>query len=86
MIFGETLQNTSVALQHSGERRSGARQRKQPRLAGGLAWVFDRYSEGYGDLYPLLRGAKADRRGLWTDPDPVAPWDWRQQRRSTPQP
>lgn len=55
-------------------------------VAAGLAWVFDRYSEGYEDLYPLQRDAKADRRGLWADPVPVAPWDWRQQRRSTPQP
>ena len=55
-------------------------------VAAGLAWVFDRYSEGYEDLYPLQRDAQADRRGLWTDPAPVAPWDWRQQRRSTPQP
>lgn len=55
-------------------------------VAAGLAWVFDRYSDGYEDLYPLQRGAKADRRGLWANPVPVAPWDWRQQRRSTPQP
>lgn len=31
----------------------------------------------------LQRAAKADRRGLWTAPAPMAPWDWRQQRRST---
>ena len=55
-------------------------------VAAGLAWVFDRCSDGYEDLYPLQRGAKADRRGLWANPVPVAPWDWRQQRRSTPQP
>ena len=55
-------------------------------VAAGLAWVFDRYSDGYEDLYPLQRDAKADRRGLWADPVPVAPWDWRQQRRPTPQP
>ena len=55
-------------------------------VAAGLAWVFDRYSEGYEDLYPLQRGAQADRRGLWANPVPVAPWDWRQQRRPTPQP
>ena len=48
----------------------------------GMAWVFDKYSEGYEHLYPLQSGAKADRRGLWSGPDPVAPWDWRKQRRS----
>ena len=52
-------------------------------VATGLAWVFDKYSEGYEDLYPLQRDAMADRRGLWTDSAPVPPWDWRQQRRSS---
>ena len=54
-------------------------------VAAGLAWVFDRYSGGYEDLYPLKRDAQADRRGLWTDRAPVAPWHWRQQRRTSSQ-
>lgn len=50
-------------------------------VAAGMAWVFDRYSEGYEDLYPLQRAAKADRRGLWSEPAPVAPWAYRARKR-----
>jgi len=46
-------------------------------VAAGMAWVFDRYSEGYEHLYRLQDTAKGGRRGLWADAAPVAPWDWR---------
>jgi endonuclease YncB( thermonuclease family) len=45
-------------------------------VADGLAWHFTRYSDD-----PALAAAeieaRAERRGLWRDPAPVAPWDWR---------
>jgi endonuclease YncB( thermonuclease family) len=47
----------------------------------GMAWVFDRYAPRNSPLYGLQREAQATRRGLWSDPRPVAPWDWRQRRR-----
>jgi endonuclease YncB( thermonuclease family) len=53
----------------------------QAQVSSGLAWVFDKYSAGYEQLYPQQATAKATQRGLWADPNPVAPWDWRQQRR-----
>ena len=48
----------------------------------GLAWHFKRYED---EQRPKDRRAyaktedeaRAARRGLWRDPDPVAPWDWR---------
>lgn len=46
-------------------------------VALGMAWVFDRYSKPGSPLYRLQDGAKAGRRGLWADSDPVAPWEWR---------
>lgn len=50
-------------------------------VAAGMAWVFDRYSDGYEDLYPLQSAAKVDRRGLWSEPAPVAPWAYRARKR-----
>jgi micrococcal nuclease len=42
----------------------------------GLAWHYRRWSKN-----PLLgdmeKDARDDRRGLWQDPDPVPPWEWR---------
>lgn len=43
----------------------------------GLAWVYARYAKGYEALYPLQDAAKADRLGLWADPAPEPPWEWR---------
>ncbi|MBE0586547.1 MAG: thermonuclease family protein [Hydrogenophaga sp.] len=49
-------------------------------VAAGMAWVFDRYAEGYEHLYRLQDTAKGGRQGLWADAAPVAPWDWRKKR------
>lgn len=43
----------------------------------GLAWVFDRYSRNDSPLYALQDKARSARAGLWADPQPVAPWEWR---------
>lgn len=48
----------------------------------GMAWWYRYYSS---EQSPQERGqyefaeqeAKAKRVGLWSDPEPVAPWDWR---------
>ncbi len=50
-------------------------------VSSGMAWVFDRYSEGHESLYPVQDTAKGGNVGLWLDPAPVAPWDWRASKR-----
>ena len=48
----------------------------------GLAWHFKRYA---GEQNPEDRqayseaeqAAQSARRGMWSDPEPVPPWDWR---------
>lgn len=47
----------------------------------GMAWVYDRYVTDRG-LYPVQEEARAARRGLWADPHPLPPWDWRESRRA----
>lgn len=49
----------------------------QAMVTRGHAWVFDRYAKGYGHLYPLQAEARVQRVGLWADPNPVPPWEWR---------
>ncbi len=50
----------------------------------GMAWVYDRYVRDRG-LYAVQDEARKERRGLWADLHPVAPWEWRQtKRRATP--
>jgi endonuclease YncB( thermonuclease family) len=53
-------------------------------LRNGLAWVFDRYADKFGD-YSTLKAieaeAKSKKRGMWQgDGEPEAPWLYREQR------
>jgi len=43
----------------------------------GYAWTFTRYASKDSPLHSLQNEARAAHRGLWSDPAPVAPWDWR---------
>ena len=45
-------------------------------VGAGLAWV---YRAGDGDLDRLQRQARESRAGLWSQPRPMAPWDYRHQ-------
>lgn len=51
-------------------------------IKSGLAWVYRKYAKGYGHLYAFEEEAKAAKRGLWADPNPTAPWDWRKAKRA----
>ncbi|MFA7351673.1 MAG: thermonuclease family protein [Methylotenera sp.] len=45
-------------------------------VENGFAWVYRKYSND-ANLIALEAEAKLNGRGLWFDPDPVAPWDFR---------
>ena len=57
----------------------------QAQLSVGMAWWYRKYAK---EQPPEDRGryefeeqeAKARRVGLWQDPDPVPPWEWRRLR------
>lgn len=49
-------------------------------VAAGCAWWFRRYSQDLG-LETSERRARSDRRGLWSDPVPVPPWEFRERQR-----
>lgn len=46
-------------------------------LKAGLAWWYDKYSPGRRDLKELEQQARQSGAGLWRDPRPVPPWDFR---------
>lgn len=48
----------------------------QELVKAGLAWHFTRYSN-HPEYARLEDQARKERRGLWKEPDPVAPWNWR---------
>jgi micrococcal nuclease len=45
----------------------------------GMAWVLARYVPLGSALYELEAYARLRQLGLWADPQPVAPWDFRKQ-------
>jgi endonuclease YncB( thermonuclease family) len=51
-------------------------------VRSGLAWVFDRYVTDRS-LYEVQAEARAARRGLWINADPLPPWEWRSAHRGT---
>jgi len=48
----------------------------------GLAWTYTRYAKVGSPLYAIQQNAQTAHRGLWSDPAPVPPWDWRRNGRS----
>lgn len=46
-------------------------------LKAGLAWWFRKYSKD-ASLGDLEDEARLAMRGLWADPQPVPPWEWRE--------
>jgi micrococcal nuclease len=45
----------------------------------GMAWVYRQYAEDT-TLYSIEAEARERKRGLWRDPAPVPPWEWRRAR------
>jgi endonuclease YncB( thermonuclease family) len=50
-------------------------------VRAGMAWVFRRYAPNDSPLYDLEREAMLSRRGLWSNPNAMPPWEWRQAKR-----
>lgn len=49
-------------------------------IRAGLAWVYDQYCQREVVCQELRQAeaeAKGARRGLWAEPNPTAPWEWR---------
>jgi endonuclease YncB( thermonuclease family) len=45
-------------------------------VKAGLAWHFIKYSSNH-EYAALEKSARAMKVGLWTDPNPTPPWNWR---------
>jgi len=55
-------------------------------VSSGLAWYYARYCRRQpfcSTLKKQERLARKRRAGLWRDPDPVAPWDWKRLQRES---
>ena len=50
-------------------------------VEAGLAWCFLKYLQAPGSCLPREQTARAERRGLWREPNPTAPWTFREMKR-----
>jgi micrococcal nuclease len=53
-------------------------------VMAGFARHYSKYSQNCANRSAITQAeeiAKAKRAGMWSDPNAVAPWDWRKQRR-----
>lgn len=73
--FGRT-----VALVYDAD----GRMLNETMVAEGLAWVYEKYchKDLCENLRTLQEAARQERRGLWTDPDPQKPEDWRREHKT----
>ena len=46
----------------------------------GYAWTYTRYARTNSPLIAIQSEARSAHRGLWSEPSPVAPWEWRRGR------
>jgi micrococcal nuclease len=67
-IVGEVILEDGTNLNHALVR-------------AGLAWWYQRYAPGDRTLERLEKDARENKRGLWADPDPTPPWEFRRKRR-----
>ena len=49
-------------------------------LRAGLAWVWPRYCKDCEKWQALQDAARATGKGLWWEPDPTPPWEWRRRK------
>jgi endonuclease YncB( thermonuclease family) len=57
----------------------------QSLVEGGYAWLYEQYCEDKlvcGALRAGEKAARSQKRGLWSEPSPTPPWDWRKAKRS----
>ena len=52
-------------------------------VRNGWAWRYDRYSKSES-LKAAQDVAKNSKLGLWADPNPIPPWEWRKQKSPAP--
>jgi micrococcal nuclease len=47
----------------------------------GWAWWYRKYAPKTKELATAEAAARKAKRGLWADPKPIPPWDWRKSER-----
>lgn len=88
LVYGETVDIEKMDTDRYGRTvavvRVGVVSANEEMLKAGMAWVFisrcrNKICVRWRDLEAQARERRA---GLWSQPEPVAPWDWRKQKKA----
>ena len=78
LCFGKDVQYDAIAIDRFGRTVATVRcngvDASRTQLERGMAWAFRQKDR---DLKALETAARNNKIGLWSDPDPVAPWRFR---------
>jgi len=91
LVFGQTVNVEWQKLDRYerivGKVLVGGQDANLEQVRRGLAWHFKKYDR---EQEPLDRAtysqaeieARMSNRGLWSDPEPIPPWDWRKSKKN----
>lgn len=60
-----------------GRVKCGSFDANSEQVMRGMAWVYVRYAPKNSPMYAFQAQARLERRGLWAEPAPLPPWEWR---------
>ena len=86
LIAGATVEVESVTTDRYGRTvgivSDSETNINQEMVRTGYAWVYQRYyDKPFCDYWLALENeAKTGKLGLWQEPDPVPPWEWRRRK------
>ncbi len=89
MVFGRQVRVNVVDIDRYGRtvgivvRVSDGVELNEALVAAGYAWWYRKYAPDDKRLEALERLARAGKKGLWKQEDPVSPWNWRRGARSS---
>lgn len=58
----------------------GGQDANAAQVRSGMAWAYRKYLTD-PEIARIEQAARQARAGLWADPEPVAPWEWRKAQR-----
>ena len=84
LCFGKEARYTPQEVDRYGRTVAvvtcGGIEANRSQVERGMAWVYPKYNKD-ATLPAIQEVARAKRRGLWRDPDPLPPWEFRKQKR-----
>ncbi len=84
MVFGKTVEIRPVDVDQYGRTVAwvsvDGKSLNRELVAAGLAWWYKHYAPRDKDLAELERRARKHNTGLWFQPDPVPPWEFRHKK------